>query len=123
MRTRASNFGTCLTPCGANSNASEAHFGSILVAFWFGKAHFGVILWSFGVPFWGHFGLIFGSWAPEPVMVILGALYEPFRAPIWVPFWAHFWLIFMLENRSGFCTPPGSHFGVDLGLILVLFSD
>ena len=85
--------------------------------------HLGVILGSFGVPFWCHFGLMFGSWAPEPVMVILGTLYEPFRAPIWVPFWAHFGPLFGLENRSGFCTLPGSHFGGIFGLILVLFSD
>ena len=92
----------------------------LLVSFW---GHFGVILASFGVPFWCHFGVIFGSWAPELVMVILGALYVPFRGPIWVPFWAHFVFIFRLENQSGLCTPPGSHFGVNFGLILVLFSD
>ena len=92
----------------------------LLVSF---GGHLGVILGSFGVPFWCHFGLIFGSWAPDLVMVILRALYVPFRAPIWVSFWGHFWFIFTLENQSGFCTPPGSHFGVNFGLILVLFSD
>ena len=73
--------------------------------------------------FWGHFGVILGSWALELVLVILGALFVPFRGPIWVPFWAHFWVIFKLENQSDFCTPPGSHFGVILGVILVPISD
>ena len=77
----------------------------------------GVILASL----WCHFGVMFGSWAPELLMVILGALSVPFRRPMWVLFWGHFGLIFWLENRSGFCTPPGSHFGVDLGGLLVLF--
>ena len=77
----------------------------------------------FGVSFWGHFGVILGSWALELVLVILGALFVPFRGPIWVPFWAHFWLILRVENQSDFGTPPESHFGINFGFILVLFSD
>ena len=54
---------------------------------------------SFGVPFWCHFGVIFGSWAPELVMVILGALYVPFMCLLGVPFGCHFGLI--LGSFSG----------------------
>ena len=123
VRTRASSFGTCLPlrePAQTHPGRPWDDLGWPARFFW---CHFGVILGSFGVPCWCHFGLIFGSWAPDLVMVILRALYVPFRAPIWVSFWGHFWLIFKLENQSGFCTPPGSHFGVHFGLILVLFSD
>ena len=88
--------------------------------------HFGTIL-ARGGSFWDHlecpFGVILGSWALELVLVILGALFVLFRGPIWVPFWAHFSVIFKLENQSDFCTPPGSHFGVILGVILVPISD
>ena len=38
VHTRASSFGTCLTRYGACSNASEAHFGSILVPYWLREA-------------------------------------------------------------------------------------